>query len=231
MIGSGRDGGQDVARRNLGALHGDAIGPIHAERVDRLELVDEVGAERVLEGGASRLDPARHEQHLLVLDVDAFDRTDAIRERERLRRAEGLGGVPGAIGPHDRRIEALLDGGPDAEDRREGEAGDLEVTAVANVDLVDLVERMLGGVGGEDVGQARVHPHTDEGELATRVPGVGHCELLIAELQAGLAEGPLRMRLREAHRHVHVVDVRLSAPVKIGITNCGSTAFMTRSTR
>ena len=50
-------------------------------------------------------------------------------------------------------------------------------------------------------------PH--ERELAARLPGIGESELLVAELQAGPLVGPIRMRLREAHRHVHVVRIGL----------------------
>ena len=142
-----------------------------------------------------------------MLDVDALDRTDALRERERLGPAERLGGVPVTIGPDDRRVEALLDRGPDAEDRREGEARDLEVAAVADVDFVDLVEVVLGGVRGEDVGEPGVHAHADQGQLAAALPLAGHGELLVAELLAGHLEGPIRMRVREAHGHVHVVRI------------------------
>ena len=40
------------------------------------------------------VDPARHEQDLLVLDVDALDRPDALGELEDLRFGERLGGEP-----------------------------------------------------------------------------------------------------------------------------------------
>ena len=156
------------------------------------------------------------EQHLLVLDVDALDRTDALRERERLRRAERLGGVPGAVLPDDRRVEALLDGGPDAEHRREGEPGDLEVAAVADVDLVDLVEVVLRGVGGEDIGQAGVHAHPDQRQPPARLPLGGQRELLVAELHARLAEGSLGMRLRQADGHVHVVRIGVERAAEDG---------------
>ena len=155
------------------------------------------------------LDPARNEQHLLVLDVHALDRADALREREGLRAAERLGRMPVAVLPDDRRVQALLDRGPDAEHRGEGVAGDLEVAAIADVDLVHVVDVVLGGVRGEDIGQAGVHAHAHERQLAAHLPGVIHRELLVAELEAGNLEGPIRMRLREAHGHVHVVDVRL----------------------
>ena len=111
---------------------------------------------------------------------------------ERLRAAERLGRVPAAVRvPHDRRVEALLDRRPDAEHRGEGVAGDLEVAAVADVDLVDLVEQVLRGVRGEDVGQAGVHAHPQQRELAATPPRLVHGELLVAELHARQSEGPI----------------------------------------
>ena len=43
------------------------------------------------------VDPARHEQHLLVLDVDALDRADALREVEHLGLGERRGREPAAV--------------------------------------------------------------------------------------------------------------------------------------
>ena len=181
----GRDRGENVARSDFDALHVHPIGAVHAERVDRLELVDELGTKRVLERDLAGLDPARNEQDLLVLDVDALDGADALGERELLRRAERLGRVPVPVLPDDRGVQAFLDRRPDAEHRREREAGDLEVAAVSNMDLAHLVEIVLRGVGGEDVGQAGIHAHAAERELAARLPGIVESELLVAELQAG----------------------------------------------
>ena len=45
----------------------------------------------------SRVDPARHEEHLLVLDVDALDRPDALGEVEDLRLAERRRREPAAV--------------------------------------------------------------------------------------------------------------------------------------
>ena len=42
------------------------------------------------------VDPARHEEHLLVLDVDALDRADALGEVEDLGLAERRGREPAA---------------------------------------------------------------------------------------------------------------------------------------
>ena len=47
--GVGRDRGKDVARGYVDTLDADLVRAVHAQRVDGLELVDEVRAERVLE--------------------------------------------------------------------------------------------------------------------------------------------------------------------------------------
>ena len=148
--------------------------------MERLEDGDEVGAEGVLEGHLLAVDDARHEHHLLVLDVDALDRADALGEDERLRRRERLGRVEAAAAlPDDRRVEALLDRRPDAEDRREGIAADLQVAAVADVDLVDLVEQVVRRIAGEDVGQARVHARAQDRQATGGLPLVVLRELVV----------------------------------------------------
>ncbi len=81
---------------------------------------------------------------------------------------------------------------------------------------MDLVEVVLRGVGGEDVGQAGIHPHPHQGEPAARLPLGGKRELLVAELHARLAERSLGMRLREADGHVHVVRVGVERAAEDG---------------
>ena len=65
--------------------------------MQRLEHVDELVAEAVLERDPPGVDPARDQQHLLVLDVDALDRPDPLREVEHLRLAERRGREPAAV--------------------------------------------------------------------------------------------------------------------------------------
>ena len=62
-----------------------------------LQHVDELVAEAVLERDPADVDPARHQQHLFVLDVDAAERADALGEVERLGLAERRGGEPAAV--------------------------------------------------------------------------------------------------------------------------------------
>jgi hypothetical protein len=68
--------GDHVARAHLDALDPDLLGAVEAERVQHLEDVDELVAEAVLERRALAVDPARHEEDLLVLHVHALDRAD-----------------------------------------------------------------------------------------------------------------------------------------------------------
>src|SRR5262249_60990032 len=86
------------------------------EQVQCLQHVDELVTEPVLERHPAAVDPARDEEDLLVLDVDALDRPDSLGEVEDLRLRERPGRVPAATAlPHDRRIEALPDRRPDRE--------------------------------------------------------------------------------------------------------------------
>ena len=132
------------------------------------------------------LDPSRHQQHFFVLDVDALDWADAVGKVENLWLTERFGREPAAVGlPDHRRVQALLDGGPDGERRREVVAVDGQVRPVARAQLVDVGEQMIGGVAGEHVGKAGLHADPDQSEPARGLPLVLDGELLVAELDAG----------------------------------------------
>ena len=120
---------------------------------------DELVAERVLEGrlldALEAVGVAGDLDDLFVLDVADLDLADALGQPEHLELGERLDGVHFAVLVHDRRVVALLDGRPDAEAEADAlGAGDLEVAAVADADLVDLVEQVVGRVTGEVVGHA-----------------------------------------------------------------------------
>ena len=68
----GQRGGDHVARGDLDAAHAHAFHPVEPELVQRLEHLDELVAEPVLERHPPAVDPAWHEEDLLVLDVHAF---------------------------------------------------------------------------------------------------------------------------------------------------------------
>ncbi len=183
--------------------------------MERLQHLDELVAEPVLERHPPAVDPARDEQHLLVLDVHALDRADPLREVEHLRLGERRGREPAAVPlPDHRRVEALLDRRPDRERRREVVALDDEVRAVADPDLVDRREELVGRVSGEDVGGARLDADPDEREQALLLPCRCPLELVVAELDARQLVRALGVRLGEGHRHVEVRDARLEARVE-----------------
>ena len=183
--------------------------------MERHEHLDELVAEAVLEGHAPAVDPARHEQHLLVLDVDALHRADPLGEVEDLGLGEGRRRVPAAVTlPDHRRVQALLDRRPDREGRREVVALDDEVRAVADADLVDLREQLVGGVPREDVGGAGLDPDPDEREEALLLDDRCSLELVVAELDARELVRPLGVGLREGHRHVEVRHAGLEARVE-----------------
>ena len=116
---------------------------------------------------------------------------------------------PALLFPHEGRVEALLDGGPDRKRRREVETVDDEVAAVPYTDLVDLREQVIGRVPGEHVGEAGFHAHAHQREESPFLPALVAGELLGAEEHAGDLVGPFGMRLGERHRHVEVVAVRV----------------------
>ena len=82
----------------------------------------------------------------------------------------GVVNQPRSFSQIDRRVEALLDRGPDGEGRGEVIAGHLEVGAVAHAELVDLAEQLVGRVPGEHVGQAWFDADADQRELARLLP-------------------------------------------------------------
>ena len=99
--------------------------------MQRPEHLDELVAETVLERDPASVDPARDQQHLFVLDVDALDRPDPLREVEDLRLGERRRGEPATVPlVDDRRVQALLDRGPDRERRGEVVAVDGQVRPV-----------------------------------------------------------------------------------------------------
>ena len=118
----------------------------------RLQHADELLPEPILEGDPAGVEEARYQEHLLMLDVDTGDIADALGKVEHLRLREGFGGEPASPTLiDDRRVEALLDRGPDVE--RRGEVVPLhdEVGPVADADVVHGREKVVGGVPGEDI--------------------------------------------------------------------------------
>jgi hypothetical protein len=177
-------------------------------------------AQAVLERHPVGVDPPRHEEHLLVLDVHALDRADAVGEVEDLRLGEGRQGeepplqlTPGPLAlPDHGRVEALLDDRPHREARREDlvavVVADDQVGAVAGAELVDVVEQLVGGVAREHVGEARLDADAEQGQAVRRLPLAGPGELLVAELDADLLVRRAGVAHRQAHGHVEVVGVR-----------------------
>ena len=193
--------------------------------MQRPQHVDELLAEPVLEVDPAALDPARDQQHLLVLDVDALDRPDPLREVEDLGLGERLGRVPAALAlPDHRRVEALLDRRPDRERGREVVAVDDEVGAVADADRVDLGEELVGGVAGEDVREPRLDADADEREPAGLLPAPASANWASPSFSPGRG-------VRERHRQVEVGAAGLERAWKIGGLKRGSTAFRIASAR
>ena len=170
----------------------------------------ELVAEGVLEGGLlDALEPVgvvADLDDLFVLDVADLDLADALGQPEHLELGERLDGVDLAVLEHDGGVVALLDGRPDAEAEADAlGAGDLEVAAVADADLVDLVEEVVGGVAGEVVGHAGLDAEAGERVLADLLELGAERVLVVAELLAGLVERVGRVRLAERHGGVEVV--------------------------
>ncbi len=194
--------------------------------MQRLQHVDELLAEPVLEVDAAAVDPARDQQHLLVLDVHALHRADPLREVEHLGLGERLGRVPATIAfPDHRRVEALLDRRPDREGGCELVAVDLEIRAVADPDRVDLGEELVAGVAGEDVGEARARPRSRRARagrpLPTDPPGRTGRRRASRPSRHSRASSPCRGRCSPASK----------AAWKIGGLKRGSTAFRIASAR
>jgi len=147
---------------------------------------------------------------LLVLHVADLDLPDAFGKPELLELGERLDGVDLAVLIHDRRVVALFDRRPDAEAETDAlGAGDLEVGPVADADLVDLVEEMVGRVPGEVVGHAGLDAEAGERVLADGLEVAVESVLVVTQLLAALVERVGGVRLRKRHRRVEVVRARL----------------------
>ena len=159
----------------------------------------------------SRCELAAEADDLFVLDVGDLDPADALGQEERLDLGERLDRVPALVlFPDDGRLGALLDRRPDGEAEADAlGARDLEVGAVADADLFDLVEHVVGGVAGEVVGHAGLDAEAGEGELADLLELGAERELLVAEHDAGRADLALGVRLGDGHGGVEVVRLGL----------------------
>jgi hypothetical protein len=188
---------------------------MQVDRLEDLHRLDELVTERVLEGALldaleQLLAPA-HVHHFFVLDVGTVHPADALRQVERLGVGERRHGVEAAVAlPDDGRVGALLNRHPDGEAEADAlEAGDLEVGAVADTDLVDLVEVVIGRVAAVPVGHARLDAEAHQPQLPDLDELVVERLLVLAQDLVRRVEGVGGMRDRQRCRGVHVVDSRL----------------------
>ena len=117
--------------------------------------------------------------------------------------------------PDHGRVQALLDRGPDREARRELVPLDLQVRAVADADLVDRVEQLVGGVAREHVRHAGLDADPDEGELArvsSHRSAAANCSS--PSFTPASSSRLVGVRLRQRHRHVEVRRARVERAVE-----------------
>jgi hypothetical protein len=118
-----------------------------------------------------------------MLDVDALQRADALWEREHLRLGEGFDGSPALLSlPDKRRVGAFLERVENGKGRRELRPLHGQCRPIADPDLVDLVEQVLRRVPGEDIRDARIHPHAQDGQQSSLLPSGGLAELVGAHV-------------------------------------------------
>ncbi len=175
-----------------------------------LEDVDELVAEAVLEGRPLAVDPARHQEHLLVLDVDALDRPDALGEVEDLRLAERRGGEPAT--PSSQITGGLRHSSIVVHIENDGAKISLPSSSVTTRLAPSRVpsssisrEQVVGGVPREHVGEPGLDADPDQREPPRALPLLGHGELLVAELDAASSYGARGCGFDRRHRHVEVV--------------------------
>ena len=190
----GQAGGDHVARRDLDAAHLDRLGAVQPELVQRLQHVDELVAEPVLE----RHPPASiHRGISSTSSCSTFTHSTGPMPSgnvEHLRLAERLGGEPAAVPlPDHRRVQALLDRRPDRERRREVVALDHEVRRRRG----RRSRRSTRTDGRPRSGRTRpTAPGSTPMPTSASSPrashSVGQRELLVAELHARLLVRPRR---------------------------------------
>ena len=190
--------------------------------MQRTQHVDELLAQPVLERHPLAHHPAWDQHHLLVLDVDALELADPLREPEHLRLRERRGGVEAAPAlPHQRRVQALLDRRPDRERGREVIALDDQVGAVAHADFTDSREQLIRGVAGKHVRQAGLNAHTHERQQPGLLPGLVLGELVLSQQRPRAFVGPAGVGPRGRQRHVQVGDPGLERGAEDGHVQAG----------
>ena len=99
----------DIAWAHLSASDRHLVGSVQAQLVQGTEDVDELVTKPVLERHALGVNPARDQQHLFVLDVDALDFADALGEVENLWLRKRWSRKPALVLLEDHgRVQALL---------------------------------------------------------------------------------------------------------------------------
>ena len=146
---------------------------------------------------------ARQGLRLLVVHVVAVEDAE-LRKLERLESGERLLEVVPAVAPGDGLAEALVDEDPGTEGRHEPVVPLADgVVAVADPELGDVVQQVLRGVGGVDVGGAGVGAHPKQGEPSGG-PELGVERELVIQLGDAV-------RVGAAARQVDVVAARIEA--------------------
>lgn len=203
-----QDGFQELQRDDLAALIKDGVDPRHANILENLEVI-----EIIIRKGHPETSPfeagdvADDRFQFLMKHQVNFHRPDPFREIERLANGERIGLHPLAVlvepaaGGHFADIDLGIEIGGKG----------LVVLAGVGVDDVEIIETIkmvFEGVGGEDVGHARIEPGTEQshesllpeavmvGPLpfvleAGRLAGfvIGGVEVMDAGFQAGFHEG------------------------------------------
>ena len=214
LVRVGRRGGDDVARSDHDVADLDLLGLVDVDRTEDLHGLHELVTQGVLEGrlldALKTVGVVGDLDDLFVLDMADLDLADALGEEELLELGERLDGMDRAVLEHDGGVVALLDRGPDAEAEADTlGAGDLQIGAVADADLVDLVEEVIGRVACVEVGHAGLDAEAGERVLADLLELGAESVLVVAELLAALVHGVGRVRRGQRHGGVEIVRLRL----------------------
>ena len=153
-----------------------------------------------------------------MLDIYALIRTNPCRKVEHLGLTENFGGEKTPrLFPHDWRVQAFFDGGPNRKRWCKVKTINRQVRAITHTNFVNGVKQMIGCVSREHVREPRFHTHADERQQATVAPLGVSCQLGGTQRLANFVVRVGGVWFGQIHGHVHIGAARFKGCFENGV--------------